>query len=86
MNYYSIAAVSKELKIHESSIRRWEEWDLIFPERMQTGKAAVRIYSEDDLEVLRRAKQLMDGGLELRAAFDTAYDELVQQEKCYEKQ
>jgi DNA-binding transcriptional MerR regulator len=81
MSYYSIAAVAQELEIHESSLRRWEEWELIFPERVSMGKTSARIYSEGDLEILRLAKQLMDDGLELRAAFDAAYAEFAQQEE-----
>jgi DNA-binding transcriptional MerR regulator len=77
MNYYSIAPVSRVLDVHGSSLRRWEKWDLIFPARMHTGKATVRIYSEDDLTILRRAKELMDGGMDLEAAFDAAYEDFM---------
>jgi DNA-binding transcriptional MerR regulator len=81
LNYYSIAAIAEELGIHESSLRRWEEWELIFPERVFMGKTSARIYSEDDVQILRRAKQLMDDGIELRAAFDAAYTGFAQQEE-----
>jgi DNA-binding transcriptional MerR regulator len=77
MNYYSIAAVSQELGVHGSSLRRWEKWNFIFPARMRTGKATVRIFSEDDLTVLRRAKELMDDGMDLEAAFDSAYNDFM---------
>jgi hypothetical protein len=37
------------------------------------GKTSARIYGEDDLEILRRAKRYMDSGMELGAASDAAY-------------
>jgi MerR family transcriptional regulator, heat shock protein HspR len=86
MNYYSIAAIANELGVHDSSIRRWEERELIFPERVNMGRTSARIFSEDDLRILRRAKQLMDDGMELRAAFQAAYNDFAQQEEYDEKQ
>ncbi len=81
MNYYSIAAVAEELGVHESSLRRWEERELIFPERINMGKTTVRIYSKDDLELLRRGKELMHGGMNVGDAFRVAHNETANQEE-----
>jgi DNA-binding transcriptional MerR regulator len=80
MNFYSIAEVAGKVGIHQSSLRRWEEWDLIFPQRVNMGRSTVRIYRDDDLEILRLAKKSMEDGMELRTAFDKAYADFAQQE------
>jgi MerR family transcriptional regulator, heat shock protein HspR len=81
MKYLGINAAAAELGIHESSLRRWEEWELIFPERVEMGKISVRIYDEFDMEVMRRAKIMMDSGMELRDAFEQAYREISQEDE-----
>lgn len=81
MKYYGITVVARELRVHPSSLRRWEECEFIFPERVQMGRSTVRIYDEDTVRVLRRAKELMDSGLDFRKAFDQAYDEMANQER-----
>ena len=72
MDLYGIAVVSKETRIHESSLRRWEEMGLITPARVDLGKTTVRVYTADEVAVLRRAKELMDGGYKLRKALEIA--------------
>jgi MerR family transcriptional regulator, heat shock protein HspR len=77
MKYLGINAAAAELRVHESSLRRWEEWDLIFPERVDMGNIRVRIYDEFDMEVMRHAKNLMNSGMDLRDAFEQAYSEIT---------
>lgn len=72
MDLYGIAVVSRETGIHESSLRRWEEMGLIDPARVDLGKTTVRVYTGDEVAVLRRAKELMDGGYKLRKALEIA--------------
>ena len=67
-----INSVSKEIGIHPSSLRRWEAMGLIAPGRVDFGETWVRIYSEEDIALLKRVKQLMDEGYRLRAAFERA--------------
>ncbi len=67
-----INSVSKEIGIHPSSLRRWEAMGLISPGRVDFGETWVRIYSEEDIALLKRVKQLMDEGYRLRAAFERA--------------
>ncbi len=81
MKYYGINAVARELRVHPSSLRRWEECELIFPDRVQMGQTTLRIYDEDTVRVLRRAKELMDSGLDFRKAFGQAHDEMENQER-----
>lgn len=80
MKYYGITAVAHELQVHPSSLRRWEETEMIFPERVDMGKTTLRIYDEYTVRVLRLAKELMDEGVEFREAFDRAYYEIANQE------
>jgi hypothetical protein len=65
-------------------LRRWEEWDLIFPERVDMGNIRVRIYAEFDREVMRHAKNLMDSGIALRDAFEQAYSEITRENKDHD--
>jgi DNA-binding transcriptional MerR regulator len=80
MKYYGINAVAHELRVHPSSLRRWEESELLFPERVTMRKTTVRIYDEDTVRVLRQAKELMDTGISAGEAFDRAYYEMANQE------
>lgn len=85
MKFYGIKAVAEELQLHPSSLRRWEDKDLIAPERVVLGKKTVRIYDDKLMRVLRRAKELMTAGLSLVDAFGYARKELerdgIQQEE-----
>jgi MerR family transcriptional regulator, heat shock protein HspR len=72
MEFHGISVVSEETGIHESSLRRWEEMGLIAPARVDLGKTTVRVYTADDLALLGRAKELMDGGYKLRKALEIA--------------
>ncbi len=70
-----INEVSKETGIHQSSLRRWESLGFIAPGRISFGETWVRVYSDQDVELLKRAKRLMDGGYKLRAAFERVGNE-----------
>jgi MerR family transcriptional regulator, heat shock protein HspR len=72
MDLYGIAIVSRETGIHESSLRRWEEMGLIFPARVDLGKSTVRVYTANEMALLGRAKELMDGGYKVRKALEIA--------------
>ena len=65
-----INEVSRETGIHPSSLRRWESLGFIAPGRISFGETWVRVYSDQDVELLKRAKRLMDEGYNLRAAFE----------------
>lgn len=67
-----INAVSRETGIHPSSLRRWEAQGLITPGRVDFGSTWVRIYTDAEVELLRRVKALMDEGYRVRAAFEKA--------------
>ncbi|AFM26088.1 helix-turn-helix domain-containing protein [Desulfomonile tiedjei] len=75
MRYYGIDFAAHELGVHPSSLRRWEENGLISPERATMGKTTLRIYDQDTMRVLRRAKRLMDTGMSARDAFAQATKE-----------
>jgi hypothetical protein len=65
-----INEVGKETGIHPSSLRRWESMGFIAPGRISFGETWVRVYSDDEVELLKRVKRLMDEGYKLRAAFE----------------
>jgi DNA-binding transcriptional MerR regulator len=71
-----INEVSKETGIHPSSLRRWESQGLIAPGRIVFGQTWVRVYSDQDLGLLKRVKALLDEGYRVRPAFDKATKEL----------
>jgi MerR family transcriptional regulator, heat shock protein HspR len=75
MRFYGIDYVAHELGVHPSSLRRWEENGLIAPERATMGKTTLRIYDEETIRVLRRAKSLMDKGMSVKEAFEQANEE-----------
>jgi len=65
-----INEVSKETGIHPSSLRRWEGMGFIAPARISFGETWVRVYSDDEVELLKQVKKLMDEGYNLRRAFE----------------
>jgi DNA-binding transcriptional MerR regulator len=70
MNHYTISKVSKETGIHMTTLRRWEELGLISPERISLGHSnTIRVYDQDELDLLRKVKELMGSGIRLRTAF-----------------
>ena len=69
MELYSINAVGKATGIHPSRLRRWEELGLIVPLRVVLGEKSVRVYRLEDIDLLRRAKRLMDQGFTVGPAF-----------------
>jgi MerR family transcriptional regulator, heat shock protein HspR len=81
MRFYGIDFVAHELGMHPSSLRRWEENGLISPERAAMGKTTLRIYGEETMRVLRRAKTLMDSGMSVSDAFGRAHDEIERAEQ-----
>ena len=81
MRFCGIHAVAEELGVHPSSLRRWEDNGLITPERATMGKTALRIYDEDTVRLLRRAKELMDTGMSVSDAFGKARDEIEREEQ-----
>lgn len=80
MRFYGIDFVAHELDVHPSSLRRWEENGLITPERATMGKITLRIYDEETMRVLRRAKALIDEGMSVSDAFGRANDEIENKE------
>jgi DNA-binding transcriptional MerR regulator len=67
-----INEVAKETGIHPSSLRRWESLGFIAPDRISFGETWVRVYSEEEMELLKHVKELMDDGYKLRRAFEKA--------------
>jgi DNA-binding transcriptional MerR regulator len=67
-----ISEVSKETGIHPSSLRRWESIGLIAPGRISFGETWIRVYSDEDVELLKQVRRLMDDGYKLRRAFEKA--------------
>jgi MerR family transcriptional regulator/heat shock protein HspR len=53
---YAISVVAARVGIHVATVRRYEEWGLVEPAR--TGSR--RLYSEADIERVRRIRRLID--------------------------
>jgi DNA-binding transcriptional MerR regulator len=75
MELYGISGVAKEAGIHPSSLRRWEGIGLIIPKRVSHGHTTVRVYSTTELHLLKRVRELLDSGMQLRVAFALARTE-----------
>ncbi len=60
---YPIGIVSELLNVHPETIRVWERYGVVQPQR-RNGK---RFYSDDDLKRLRFIQKLIDEGLNLPA-------------------
>ncbi|MGO9571641.1 MAG: MerR family transcriptional regulator [Desulfomonilaceae bacterium] len=69
-----INEVSKATGIHPSSLRRWESIGLIAPGRISFGDTWVRVYLDEDVELLKQVKRLMEDGYKLQWAFEKARD------------
>jgi len=67
-----INEVAKETGIHPSSLRRWESLGFIAPGRISFGETWVRVYSDEEVELLKQVKEFMDEGYKLRRAFEKA--------------
>ncbi len=67
--------VSEATGIHPSSLRRWESMGLISADRIAFGQTWMRVYSDTDLELLKKVKQFMDEGYKLQWAFEKARNE-----------
>lgn len=70
MKFYGISATAEATRITDSTLRRWESMGLFTSERVCMGNNEVRIYSAELVDFLKRVKNLMDSGMQLRAAFD----------------
>ena len=69
MDLFSINAAADATGVHPSRLRRWEELGLITPLRVLLGEKSVRVYREEDLALLKRARGLMDEGYTIGNAF-----------------
>ncbi len=70
MKYYGINYVAKKTGITESTLRRWESMGYFNSDRADLGNTEMRTYSDEHLDLLQRAKNLIDDGMRVRAAFE----------------
>ncbi|MBI5251908.1 MAG: MerR family transcriptional regulator [Desulfomonile tiedjei] len=68
----TIGTVSEITDIHPSSLRRWESQGYIRPLRMFLSGASHRIYTDAQVELLKRVKGYLGEGYYLKAAFRLA--------------
>ena len=71
-----VGAVSAETGLSKSSLRRYEALGLVSPGRIDFGDTWVRVYSPEQVAVLKKVKRLIDQGYRSRAAFDKTTAEL----------
>lgn len=74
MNSKTIGEVSRETGTHPSSLRRWEQLGLIVPARLNVGGRSLRMYSEAQVDLLRKVSELLNMGFSLRGAFEWAVE------------
>jgi hypothetical protein len=72
MELFGINTVSRKTGIHQSRLRRWEAMGLIEPARIDMGQTTLRIYTSAEVELVRRVKELLEEGIQLRTAFEWA--------------
>jgi len=72
-----INEVSEATGIHPSSLRRWESVGLIAANRIAFGKTWMRVYSDEDVELLKQVRRFMDQGYKLKWAFEKARDAMT---------
>ena len=70
-----INEIAEATGIHPSSLRRWESMGLIATDRIAFGQTWMRVFSDDDLELLKQVKRYMDEGYKLQWAFGKARNE-----------
>ena len=78
---YSIGAVKKETDLSGRQIRYYEETDLIKPARTDGNQ---RIYSENDIEKLKKIKELLAEGMKIagiKKQLGTAEEDQKEKEK-----
>jgi hypothetical protein len=73
-----ISEVSKETGIHPSSLRRWEALGFMAPGRISFGETWVRVYTDEEVELLKTVKRLIDEGYRVRPAFERASGRIEQ--------
>jgi MerR family transcriptional regulator, heat shock protein HspR len=54
---YAVTAVASQIGVHVQTIYRYEQYGLVQPRRLDTGS---RLYSEADIEQLRRIRRLTE--------------------------
>lgn len=70
MQNFGIGVAAKETGITESTLRRWEEAGHFTTERMDLGGTAIRVYSAETIDMLKRIRRLIDDGMRVGAAFE----------------
>ncbi|MGM0501097.1 MAG: MerR family transcriptional regulator [Bacillota bacterium] len=78
---YSIGAVKEETELSGRQIRYYEETDLIKPARTEGNQ---RIYSENDIEKLKKIKELLAEGMKIagiKKQLGTAEDDKKEKKK-----
>ena len=67
-NWYTSSQVTRELAISLRQLYYWELKGIVKPKVVTMGAREFKRYSEQDLQRLRRIKQLLDEGYTLAAA------------------
>ena len=61
---FSIKEVAEKLKVHQQTLRNWERCGLFVVQRVGNNKT--RVYSERDLELLRKIQRYSGKGISLK--------------------
>jgi DNA-binding transcriptional MerR regulator len=72
-----IGAVSEETGLSKSSLRRYESLGFISPGRIDFGNTWVRVYSREQVALLKEVKRLIDQGYRSRSAFERAGEDIA---------
>ena len=66
-----------ETGLSKSSLRRYEALGLISPGRIDFGDTWVRVYTLEQIALLKEVKLLIDQGYRFRAAFERAAEDMA---------
>ena len=81
-NFYSIGDAAKATGVSPKQLRHWEFKGYIDPPARNTcGARSYRVYSEDQISVIRDIKGFLDQGYELSFAVHYAWNNRVEVKK-----
>lgn len=82
---YSIGEASAMTRISQRQLRRWEGKYIPEPIRMSVGDRLFRRYTSDDIRLLMKIQENLEGGFTLSAAAkNAAASEETSKEACHE--
>jgi DNA-binding transcriptional MerR regulator len=73
---FSIGDASEMTGVSQRMLRAWEGRHIPLPERIVCGERAYRMYSQQDIKLIKRIKEYQDQGYTLKMASQKAHEDL----------